>query len=124
MDKIVGYVAVEANNIGNDIYISDIYKTKEKAKEILKNSYEKLIAEVCAEEIEIDCQSYKEESYSILLETNDYYYGVIKKVKIYDEIAEEEQQMTAKGYVKKNLGMKQYWYDGDRCIKEAKKRYE
>ncbi len=37
----------------------------------------------------------------------------------HDEAAEKEYQMLRKGYVKRQLGMNEYWYDGDRCVCEA-----
>ena len=40
-------------------------------------------------------------------------------LKWHDEAAEKEYQMLRKGYVKRQLGMNEYWYDGDTCIAEA-----
>ena len=40
-------------------------------------------------------------------------------LKWHDEAAEKEHQMLRKGYVKRKLGMNEYWYDGDRCVCEA-----
>ena len=37
----------------------------------------------------------------------------------HDEAAEKEYQMLRKGYVKRKLGIKECWYDGDRCVCEA-----
>lgn len=37
----------------------------------------------------------------------------------HDEVAEKECQMLRKGYVKRKLGAKEYWYDGDKCVCEA-----
>ena len=37
----------------------------------------------------------------------------------HDEAAEKEYQMERKGYVKRQLGSNEYWYDGDRCVCDA-----
>ena len=40
-------------------------------------------------------------------------------LKWHDEAAEKEYQMLKRGYVKRKLGMNEYWYDGDQAICEA-----
>lgn len=37
----------------------------------------------------------------------------------HDEKAEKEYQMLQKGYTKGKLGMKEYWFDGDKAIEEV-----
>lgn len=37
----------------------------------------------------------------------------------HDDAAEKEYQMLRKGYVKRKLGMNEYWFDGDQAITEA-----
>ena len=40
-------------------------------------------------------------------------------LKWHDEAAEEERQMTNKGYTKVVIGSKEYWIDGETAIKEV-----
>ena len=37
----------------------------------------------------------------------------------HDEAAEKEYQMRQKGYRKRKLGLKEYWFDGDKAIEEV-----
>lgn len=37
----------------------------------------------------------------------------------HDEAAEHEYQMRQQGYRKRKLGLKEYWFDGDKAIKEV-----
>lgn len=39
----------------------------------------------------------------------------------HDPAAEKERQMQLKGYKKKQLGSRLYWFDGDKCIEEAQR---
>lgn len=37
----------------------------------------------------------------------------------HDKKAEKEYQFTRKGYTKRKLGTREYWFDGDKCIEEV-----
>ena len=44
----------------------------------------------------------------------------VRGLQWHDEIKEKEYQMIRKGYEKRKLGNKLYWFDGDKCIEEVK----
>ena len=71
------YMILEADNVGTDIYMSKIYRSKDAAKKELKNSYHRIVDEP---DCDIETMSCDDEKYKVLLVNGDFLYGRIKEI--------------------------------------------
>lgn len=71
------FVILEADNVGTDIYMSKIYRSKDAAKKELKNSYHRIVDEP---DCDIETMSCDDEKYKVLLVNGDFLYGRIKEI--------------------------------------------
>ena len=71
------FVILEADNVGTDIYMSKIYRSKDAAKRDLKNAYHRIVDEP---DCDIETMSCNDEEYKVLLVNGDFLYGRIKEI--------------------------------------------
>lgn len=71
------FVILEADNVGTDLYMSKIYRSKDAAKRDLKNAYHRIVDEP---DCDIETMSCNDEEYKVLLVNGDFLYGRIKEI--------------------------------------------
>ena len=71
------FVILEADNVGTDIYMSKIYRSKDAAKRDLKNAYHRIVDEP---DCDIETMSCNDDEYKVLLVNGDFLYGRIKEI--------------------------------------------
>lgn len=74
------WFVLEANNVDNDILMSQPFYSEEQAKEHLLEIYTENVR--CIGQDEIESSYHNDDAYSILTYDNDYFYGVVRSVNI------------------------------------------
>lgn len=71
------YVIIEADNVGTDISVSKIYRSRYTAEKELENAYHGIVDEP---EHDIEYLSCDKEAYKVMFENGDFLYGRIKEI--------------------------------------------